>query len=69
MRSVTEILKMTDRLQRNLRKKKIVENFGDKEQRILDVFVGDIYEYPYQTRGDIQDIIKNFALWCMDFTG
>ena len=69
MKSIKLVELKIKQLQAGLKKKSLVENFGDKEQRILEGFVGDVYEYPYGTRLIIQDRIHDFSEWCMNYTG
>ena len=69
MKSIKLIEQKIKQLQTKLKNKSLAENFGDKEQRILEDFVGDIYEYPYGTRLIIQDRIHDFSEWCMNYTG
>jgi len=69
MKSIKTIESKIKQLQGRLKKKLLVENFGDKEQKILEDFVGDIYEYPYAERLIITDRIDDFSQWCMNYTG
>lgn len=44
------------------------EDFGDKEQRLLDGFIGDVYAYDYTTRQKINAVTSQFSDWCMNYT-
>lgn len=68
MESIKSVEARIKRLKVRLSKKTIVENFGDKEQRDLETFISDIYEYPYGDRLIIQDRIQSFWNWCADYT-
>jgi len=68
MKSIKTIESKIKKLQTRLEKKPLIENFGDKEQRELEDFVGDIYEYPYGDRLIIQDRMKDFFEWCINYT-
>ena len=51
-------------LQRSLRKKsKIYENFGEKESRQLDEYIGDIWNYDFNERHDINRAVFYFDKW------
>ena len=62
--TIVNIQKKADMLKKKLRTKTVCENFGEKEQRLLDDFIGDVYEYSYNDRLIINDIINDFAQWC-----
>jgi len=68
MKSIKTIESKIKKLKTRLKKKEIVENFGDKEIRELEDFVGDIYEYQYNDRLTINDIINDFCQWCHNYT-
>ena len=60
-------MKSIKTIESRLKKKPLVENFGDKEIRELEDFIGDIYEYPYGTRLIVQDRIQDFCDWCANY--
>uniref|UniRef100_A0A6M3LWQ1 Uncharacterized protein n=1 Tax=viral metagenome TaxID=1070528 RepID=A0A6M3LWQ1_9ZZZZ len=68
-KSVTQIKKIILTLKKKLSKKKVYENFGDKEIRQLQEFVGNAYDYPYEIRLEIQKITNEFSNWCYHFSG
>ena len=72
MKTFNQITNKKQSLKRQLvkqaQKQGIYENFGEKEQRILDGFIGDAYEYSYQDRQKIDALTREFSSWCMNFT-
>jgi len=56
-------------LKEHLMRKEIIENFGEREQHILDKYIGDVYDYPYYKRQKIHDITGNFFNWCASYDG
>ena len=64
MKTLDNIKFKSHLLQRRLSSKEIVENFGDKEIRELEDFVGDIYGYSYYNRLEIIKILNLFSEWC-----
>ena len=70
IRTEKQILKKIEILKKKLsKKKKLCENFGDKEQRQLDDFIGDIWsDYDYSIRQRIFLLVKNFNNWCSTYT-
>ena len=69
MKTIKQIIKKTDNYRRKLSNMDIVENFGDKEGRLLTEFIGDEYLYAYNDRLTINSIQHNFNEWCMNYTG
>ena len=69
MRTQSQIRNKISTFKTQLRKKQIKENFGQDKVRKLQDFIGDIYEYPYQDRLDINDMVNSFSNWCANFTG
>jgi hypothetical protein len=69
MKTISQIRNKSRQLKARLQKKTVHENFGDKEQRLLDDFIGDTYGYDYNTRLSINGITNQFAEWCWDYTG
>lgn len=67
MKTISQIRKKTNQLKSNLSKKQIVENFGDKEIRKLESFIGDIYAYSYLDRLEINGITELFFNWCINY--
>jgi len=67
MKSLTQIRKRASTLKSSLRKKPIRENFGDKEIRKLEDFIGDIYSYSYTDRMEIIKITNEMADWCSNY--
>ena len=68
-KTLNQILKKSAQLQYRLTKKQVHENFGDKEDSILDDFIGDIYGYSYDERLAINKITENFFDFCVNYTG
>ena len=69
MKTLNQILKKSAQLQYRLTKKQVHENFGDKEMRVLDDFIDDIYGYSYDERLAINKITENFFDFCVNYTG
>jgi len=69
MKTLSQINKKANTLKNQLRRKTVVENFGDKEIRKFKDFVGDIYSYPYFDRLKVITIINDFESFCHNFTG
>ena len=69
MKSIKQINAKVKTLTTKLQAEKAVyENFGDKEERDIDDFIGDRYEYSYADRLEINGIVIKFANWCSDYT-
>jgi len=68
-RTVKQIVHKAQSLKRKLTGSQIVENFGDKEQRDFEAYIGIIYDYPYSDRRIITQIVFDFNAWCMNYTG
>ena len=69
MRTTKQIKDKIDALKQKLHKKQVYENFGDKEQRELDEYIGDIWDYDYSNRMIIAPMTKQFFEWCYNYTG
>ena len=69
MRKLSQIKNKVKSFKAQLKRKPIVENFGDTQIRKLDDFIGDIYGYNYFDRLDIVAIQTNFFDWCINFAG
>ena len=67
MRTVAQVRRKADSLKKKLEPKPIVENFGDKEIRELENFIGNSYNYSYLDRLAIDRIQKEFYSWCCNF--
>ena len=65
-RTVEQIRKKAKELKNVLKKKKICENFGDKEIKMLKDYIG-IYEYDWVTRQEIYKILDDFVEWCSNY--
>jgi len=65
-RTVEQIRKKAKELKNVLKKKKICENFGDKEIEMLKDYIG-IYEYDWVTRQEIYKILDDFVEWCSNY--
>ena len=63
-KSLDQIRHKSHSFKRRLENEKITENFGGKEERELEKFVGDIYEYSYYARLEIIKILNEFSEWC-----
>jgi len=68
-KTVWQIGRKSQVLVERLSKKKVYENFGDKEQRKLDTFIGDFYSYTPEERKYISRITNSFREWCRSYTG
>ena len=69
MKTLLQIKRKAAALKRGLKEKPIVENFGEKQMRTLDDYVGDIYDYPYPGHMEIITITHDFFDWCVNYTG
>jgi len=69
MKTVKQIIKKADNYRNKLKAAEIVENFGNKEQRLLAEYIGDEYLYAYNDQLTINSIQHNFNEWCMNYTG
>jgi hypothetical protein len=62
----TKLIKDIERIKKRLVKTGICENFGRKDVRKL-------YEkydpYLYDNDKDIERLLRDFDMWCMDYTG
>jgi len=67
-RTIQEIRRKAEILKNRLKREEPHENFGDKEARILEEFIGDIYEYDYFDRQEIWNILDNFRNWCANYS-
>jgi hypothetical protein len=68
MKTISQVARKTKLLKEKLKKKPLVENFGNKEQRQLDDYVGYTYDYPYFERQKILAITNGFFSWCINYT-
>ncbi len=64
-----EVIDKAEKLRNSLSKRKVCENFGNKEQHQLMDFIGDIYQYPAKHRCVILEVYIDFCEWCQDFEG
>jgi len=69
MKTILQITNKIKQLKNKLSKKAVRENFGDKEQRQLDDFIGNTYDYSYDDRLMINSIVNVFHDWCGNYTG
>ena len=69
MKTLNQILKKSAQLQYRLTKKQVYENFGDKEDSILNDFIGDYYEYSWTDQRAIRQIKDNFFNFRVNYTG
>jgi hypothetical protein len=71
MKTTHEIVKKVDKLRKKLilkaRTNGLYENFGEKEERELKDFIGDIYDYPYPAREGLWRIERSFFNWSSNF--
>ena len=67
LKTVKQIKNKIQSLKNKLEKKQLKENFGEKEQRELDDFIGDVWEYDYCDRMIIISLTKNFFEWCYNY--
>ena len=64
MKTIKQIEQKVKRLQSRLRGCLVYENFGEKQVKELEDFIGDIYEYSYEERKYINIIVREFSNWC-----
>lgn len=69
MKTLQQIKRKADSLRASLQHKPICENFGEREVRNLDAYIGDVYAYPWRDRPAIIRVRDEFSDWCMNFTG
>ena len=69
MHTLSQITHKADAFKKLLANKPIRENFGDREVRLLDEYIGFIYDYPHQERQPILQIRNQFYDWCMNYIG
>jgi hypothetical protein len=63
-KTIRQIHDKIDKITKKLKKKsKIYENFGEKEAKQLDKYIGDIWDYSFNERHDIRQAIKYFNIW------
>lgn len=60
MKTLKQIEKKSSDFLKSLRNKAIKENHGQTELRKLKDFIGDIYDYDYSDRQEINNVLKNF---------
>ena len=68
-KSIVQIKAKITLLTRKLDGKPVVENFGDREIRQLDDYIGNIYDYPCLQRPHINELRLNFNNWCGTYNG
>jgi hypothetical protein len=64
MRTINEILRESVRIQKKLNRMKIKENFGQKEIRAYEDFIGYVGDYDMKTRKTIEDILMDIRVYC-----
>jgi hypothetical protein len=68
-RSLNSIQEKVTALKKKLQGRPVAENFGNREQMVLEDYIGNIYDYLYTERSRIETMRKNFYLWCQTYTG
>lgn len=69
LKTLNQVDKKIEKLKNELEQQgEVYENFGDKQIRQLDNYIGDIYGYSYSERLSILTKIKNFVEWCGNYT-
>ena len=68
MKTTKQIKSKAEELQKRLTGQHIYENFGQKEIRDLDTFIGDIWGYSYFDRAEVNQIKISFFHWCTTYT-
>jgi len=68
LKKVEDILMKAAKLTGKLNGKPVKENFGAKEIRELNDYIGTIWEYEYNDRCAIIIIQKSFSDWCGNYT-
>jgi len=68
-KNVSAIKKKAEQLKKKLNGKAVKENFGDKEERQLNDFIGDIWSYGMSERQQIMKITGDFFNWRTSYTG
>jgi len=68
-RSLDSIQEKVTALKKKLQGKPlfVTENFGNREQMILEDYIGNIYDYLYTDRSRIEAMRKDFYLWCQTY--
>ena len=69
MKTLSQIQSKANSLYAKLQQKPICENFGKLEQQQLDKYIGDIYDYDYNTRQRVNSITYWFFNWCINYAG
>lgn len=69
MKTLSQIQQKANRLHTRLQQKPICENFGETEQRKLADYIGNVYDYDYNTRQQINTITYWFFTWCSEWCG
>lgn len=64
MKDIKQIENKINQLMIKLSKKPLRENFGDKEIRELEEYVGYIWDYSYEERMKIMKLQSEFFTWC-----
>lgn len=69
MKTLPQIKSKIKSLKRLLSKRKVRENFGEKEIQKLDDFIDNFWSYPQDIRLIIFRLKNDFAEWCYSYTG
>jgi len=69
MKTPCQVRNKIIKLKKKLKSSPICENFGDKEIRALDDYVGDIYEYSWADKQVIFSMMDEFQNWCANYNG
>jgi hypothetical protein len=64
MRTIIEITKEVNKIEKKLIRAKVRENFGQKELRALEDYIGFIGDYPINERECIQDRLNDIRTYC-----
>lgn len=69
MKTVKQIQNKINSLMIKLSKKPLKENFGQKEIRELQDYVGCIHDYGWPEKPEILNLEKDFIEWCASGRG
>lgn len=69
MKTPKQIERKIATLKKRLNGRRVYENFGEKEQRELDDFIGFIHDYDYKSKPIVTTMVNEFCEWCYTYNG
>jgi len=73
MKTINEVTQKVKGLKRKLKVRYslvgLYENFGQAELHELHMFIGSVYDYPYESTQRLITITNDFFNWCINYTG